>query len=260
MNTRILKALRVVGMLCAFLGGAGAQAQASPPVTWASQRLVAITSPRSGATVNDLRVIAGTAQGTAAGARQVLGIAIAISIRRTRDGARWNGSAWSQTLSLLPALLSRGAQASTWRLLNGPGFSALNDGSYEIVARATLSRGMAGARAVVGADVSGPKLSIDTPNVDFSRLFPSLPVVLAPEALQVLAGNAVDRSGTSRLLLGIRRESDATMWNGSAWVRALAYREAGLSGSVLTRRWQVVLAPMEPRSSLRQTVALSASS
>lgn len=163
---------------------------------------VAISTPANSSTVGNIDRISGTASDTGGSTLKT----VTVSIRRSSDGAYWDGNKWSSTVRQLLTTLSGGSWSRT--SLNPPK-SALSEGTLIITALATDGAGnTATATSRPFVDASAPTVSISTPsnNVKFSAT-----------GFRRAAGKAFDGGSDANVFLYLQRAKDSKYWTGSTW-------------------------------------------
>ncbi|HEX8552700.1 MAG TPA: Ig-like domain-containing protein [Abditibacteriaceae bacterium] len=180
-----------------------------------------ITAPAAGAYISSLLPVRGTAVDNAGGA----GVAsVSMLLRRSSDGAFWNGTSWLTTQTLLPTTLS----TSNWTsAVSMPAGTNLEEGRYIIYAYAYDRSGNRNASAAIReftVDKTTPTVLFDNPKTGS-----------AIKKLEVLHGMATDNSGRiSRVIVSLRRSLDGAYWNGSAWGTTSVYLSAAMSGTAFS--------------------------
>jgi hypothetical protein len=179
-----------------------------------------ISFPGSGTSYNASTFNAGCSPtgvcGTAADPSGVQ--SVKVSIRRNSDGAFWNGAAFSgSTESFNTASLGTPNGTSTsW---NYP-FTLPADGSYTVHVQATDTVGNAqsgtnyAATATFTIDTAAPTASITFPPDSSSDGALAYNNGCFPAGI---CGTAADASGVQSVKVSIRRNSDGSYWNGSAF-------------------------------------------
>lgn len=161
-----------------------------------------ITNPVSGAVLNALTQIQGTASDNLSGVQKV-----EISIKRVSDNAYWNGTGWGGSIQSWLNVTGTTTWIYTWTA------AAIGDGEYLLQSRATdnaTNAQIPGLGHTFKFDTIRPSSSIDQP-LHNARV----------NSLNKIIGTASDNlAGVIKVELTIQRTSDWAYWNGISWVSA----------------------------------------
>ncbi|MDI6791475.1 MAG: Ig-like domain-containing protein, partial [bacterium] len=156
-----------------------------------------IVSPRSGAMLNILTQISGTANDDFSGVKKV-----EIAIRRADDQNYWNGITWQGSRILLQTF-----GTNSW---NYPWPQQAGDGTYTVTAQATDQAGN------LGPLLGGITFTLDAAPPESRITYPANNQIITT-SFQI-SGTANDnRSGVAGVALAIRNK-DGNYYNGSTWV------------------------------------------
>ncbi|MDI6791474.1 MAG: Ig-like domain-containing protein, partial [bacterium] len=161
-----------------------------------------ITNPVSGAVLNTLTQIQGTASDNLSGVQKV-----EISIKRVSDNAYWNGTGWGGSIQNWLNVTGTATWTYPWTA------AAVGDGEYLLQSRATDKAGNAqipGLGHTFKFDTTRPASSIDKP-LHNARV----------NSLDKISGTASDSlAGVIKVELTIQQTNNGEYWNGISWVSA----------------------------------------